>query len=50
MQTAGWLLYMLLQVYIWLLLARMIISWIPMSLRAGVPEVSSLRCSRSSIR
>lgn len=30
MQTAGWLLYMLLQVYIWLLLARMIISWIPM--------------------
>ncbi|NLA29205.1 MAG: YggT family protein [Propionibacterium sp.] len=30
MQTVGWLLYMLLQIYIWLLLARMVISWIPM--------------------
>ncbi|WP_341729942.1 YggT family protein [Brooklawnia sp.] len=30
MQTVGWLLYMLLQIYIWVLLARMIISWIPM--------------------
>lgn len=30
MQTVGWLLFLLLQVYIWLLIARMIISWIPM--------------------
>ncbi|MGB3956368.1 MAG: YggT family protein [Brooklawnia sp.] len=29
MQTVGWLLFLLLQVYIWLLIARMIISWIP---------------------
>lgn len=30
MQTVGWLLFMLLQVYIWLLIARMIVSWVPM--------------------
>lgn len=30
MQSVGWILFLLLQVYIWLLIARMIISWIPM--------------------
>lgn len=30
MQTVGWALYMALQVYIYVLLARMLISWIPM--------------------
>lgn len=30
MQTVGWVLYMALQIYIWVLLGRMLISWIPM--------------------
>lgn len=30
MQEIGWILYMVLQVYIYILLGRMIISWIPM--------------------
>ena len=30
MQTVGSLLFMLLQIYTWILLARMIISWVPM--------------------
>ncbi|WIY81641.1 YggT family protein [Propionimicrobium sp. PCR01-08-3] len=30
MQYVGWLLYMLLQIYFWILMARMIISWIPL--------------------
>ena len=30
MQTVGWVLFNLLQVYIWFLIARMIISWVPM--------------------
>lgn len=30
MQTVGWVFFNLLQVYIWFLIARMIISWVPM--------------------
>ncbi|GAA2181967.1 YggT family protein [Brooklawnia cerclae] len=30
MATIGWILYTLLQVYIWLLIARMIVSWVPL--------------------
>ncbi len=30
MQTVGYVVYMALQIYIWVLLGRMLISWIPM--------------------